>query len=508
MNRRRGKAPKGGLSCGAAEQHRIMAAERGAAEAQLRTWDDDLGRELRESPIPAHRPDYFERVRERVRELSGRDEGPPSAPLRARGRPVPPPRRRPRRAVRFAAVAAVAAAVVAAVVVTWSGVPGIQRSEPAQATADTVLARVQHALASLGSISGDVVEYGTARGRPFSRHLGSFTFTSRGDYRIVQKGQNVAYTYDAVKRVARRYVFRDGQTLYSEVARDLPDPGPFFSPWMGVSQVLDRSVAAYARAVIAELDPDVPVSPVTYEGRTAWSITVPEPLSGGGSNGSAHIVVDAESGYPLSVEHWTVDGDVSGTRIENVRVGGAIPRSRFTIPTKATDRLMPMSERFRRMSLRQAAALGRRAPIRFSPLGAQWVPEGYHLSGVTGAVNGAFMGAYRPVHDGNVGSLTVVLTYRRGFDRFCIVSRWRQDNPPGSDDPFDENSVALTESTRLVIASGSLRGETARVVLGLPDWPHLYVSTGHDRRVSVSVAGDLTRDELARIAGSLQPIGD
>ncbi len=118
------------------------------------------------------------------------------------------------------------------------------------------------------------------------------------------------------------------------------------------------------------------------------------------------------------------------------------------------------------------------------------------------------MGAYRPVHDGNVGSLTVVLTYQRGFDRFCIVSRWRQDNPPGSDDPFDENSAALTESTRLAIASGSLRGETARVVLGLPDWPHLYISTGHDRRVSVSVAGDLTRDELARIAGSLQPIGD
>ena len=45
-------------------------------------------------------------------------------------------------------------------------------------------------------------------------------------------------------------------------------------------------------------------------------------------------------------------------------------------------------------------------------------------------------------------------------------------------------------------------------MLGLPDWPHLYVTTGDDRRVSVSVAGDLTGDELARIAGSLRPIGD
>ena len=125
--------------------------------------------------------------------------------------PAPPPRRR---GIRFAAVAAVAAAIVAAVAVTWAGVPGIRRSTPQPATADTVLARVQHALASLNSISGDVVEYGSARGRPYSHRVGSFTFTSRGDYRIVQTGENVTYTYDAVKRVARRYVFRDGEALY------------------------------------------------------------------------------------------------------------------------------------------------------------------------------------------------------------------------------------------------------------------------------------------------------
>ena len=58
------------------------------------------------------------------------------------------------------------------------------------------------------------------------------------------------------------------------------------------------------------------------------------------------------------------------------------------------------------------------------------------------------------------------------------------------------------------IGAGGLRGEVAKLVLGLPDWPHLYVSTGRDRRVSVSVAGDLTGDELTRIAGSLQPLAD
>ncbi len=34
-------------------------------------WNDDLGRELRESPVPPHRPDHFERIRERIRTTTG-----------------------------------------------------------------------------------------------------------------------------------------------------------------------------------------------------------------------------------------------------------------------------------------------------------------------------------------------------------------------------------------------------------------------------------------------------
>lgn len=483
-------------------------------------WRDDLGRELRESPMPAHRPDHFERVRERIREASGRGDGDGGASPAARPA-APRPAPAPRHTVRFAAIAAAAAAVIAAVALTWSGLPGLERSRPPAATAETVLSRVEHALAGLSGIQGDVVEYGTARGRPYVRQVGSFTFTAEGDYRIVPLEQGVAYTYDARSRIARRYVIADGRVLYGEIARGLPDPGPFFSPWMGSSQVLDRSVAAYARAVIADLDPDVPVTPVTWEDRPAWSITVPEPLSGSSRSGSARIVVDAASGYPLAVEHWSAEGDVSGTRIENVRIGSRLSGADFTLRPMVEPRLLPADERFRRMTLRQAAALGSRVTgpatalhgsrgeVRrnggFSPFAPTWLPKGYRLTGVTAAKNGSYLGAGGPVHEGEVASLTVVLTYRRGFDRFCVVSRWRRDNLPGSDDPFDENSVSRSTATTMPITYGSLRGEIARVVLGLPDWPHLYVTTGRGDRVSVSVAGDLTRPELMLIADSLQP---
>jgi hypothetical protein len=93
---------------------------------------------------------------------------------------------------------------------------------------------------------------------------------------------------------------------------------------------------------------------------------VPEPLAGGGSDGTARIVVDAQSGYPLAVEHWTSDGDVSGTKIENLVIGGRLPRT-FALDDEAEEKLLPMSERFRRMDLRQAAALGARADSPFTP---------------------------------------------------------------------------------------------------------------------------------------------
>ncbi len=137
----------------------------------------------------------------------------------------------------------------------------------------------------------------------------------------------------------------------------------------------------------------------------------------------------------------------------------------------------------------------------------QWIPEGYRLDGVTGAVNGAVMGRYtEATRAGETGSLTVVLTYRRGFDRFCVISAWRRTEPQGTGDPFSRTTAASPFVRSAVIEQGALRGSEAHVVIGHSDWPHLYATVGSDRHVSVSVAGDLTRAELLRVASSLRPI--
>ena len=259
-----------------------------------------------------------------------------------------------------------------------------------------------------------------------------------------------------------------------------------------------------------DLDPDVPVIPIRYEGRTAWQITVPEPLVGGGPNGSTRIVVDAASGYPLVVEHWSADDDVSGTRIEKLRVDVAIGRGLFGAARGRDASLVPLSERYVSSAARRAGP-GASPPTvpRPSPL-ATWLAcplgakvAGRHHGRCERRRDGPLHGGQRA--PARLGSVTVVFTYRRGFDRFCVVSRWRRSNPPGSDDPFDEDAVAST-AVRTTLTEGALAGSPARLVLGLPDWPHLYASTGADRHVSVSVAGDLTRAELLRIAASLRPL--
>jgi hypothetical protein len=491
-------------------------------------WVEELERELRETPVPQHAHDYFARLRARLSEDGG-DQG------RTRATPAPTPgpgltsgprarRQAAPMGLRLAALSAAAAAVLAAVAVTWSGVPGFDGSRPARATAGVVLDRVEHALAGITSISGEVVEYGTARGRPFERTVGSFTFTSQGDYHIRDLSAGLEYTYDAQARLASRSaVGSDGRLLYVERSSDLPDPGPFFSPWMGGTQVLDRSIAAYARAVIAELRGDVPVRPVDYGGRRAWQLTVPEPLAGGGEGLSARIVVDAASGYPLVVEHWTDDGEVRGTRLVDVSVSDRIDRSEFAGPAHDPSRVLHSSERFRRLTLAQAGGLfshlsdgevplhARRAgqpPEPFRLLLPSRVPDGYVLTGVTGAQDASALGTYdSPTGGQSPSSVTVVLTYSRGFDRFCVVQRWQRRNPPGSDDPFDENTVSRSSTSVLTLARGSLRGASAHLVVGLPDWPHLVVTTGARRQFIVSVAGDLTRGELRGIAESLQPAG-
>jgi len=67
---------------------------------------------------------------------------------------------------------------------------------------------------------------------------------------------------------------------------------------------------------------------------------------------------------------------------------------------------------------------------------------------------------------------------RRGFDRFSVVTRWRRDNPPGSDEPFDENALAASATTTMALQYGALRGTIARLVIDMPDRPHLYVTLG------------------------------
>jgi hypothetical protein len=247
---------------------------------------------------------------------------------------------------------------------------------------------------------------------------------------------------------------------------------------------------------------------------------VPERLPGGDEQGSVRIVVDAATGYPLVVEHWSPEGEVTGTRVEDLRVGDPLSHAGVTVTSRRSDGhvTVRLDEGFRTMTLAQAGILGGqfglpgaerrsgggRTPDRFAAYAPDWVPKGFRLDGVTGAVNGTSIGAWRAVRGDAVRRLTVVLTYRRGFDRFCVVTRWSRDRAHDGADPFGARPGSSADVTRVLVTRGALRGQEAAVVLGLRHWPQLRVASG--RRTIVGVAGDLTRAELTRIAEALRPI--
>ena len=256
--------------------------------------------------------------------------------------------------------------------------------------------------------------------------------------------------------------------------------------------------------------PTCPSIPIRYEGRTAWQITVPEPLVGGGRTAPRASSSTSASGLPPG--RGALERRRRGerhTHRERCACGGAIDRSVCSAcGPRSRSRLVPLERALPAVTLPAAVTGARRlaAEVPLLAPGARLAAPGLCARRHHGRCQRRRDG---PLHGGpaSPGSST----------------RSRSCSPTAAASTASASSAAggaatrrarTTPSTRTRsrrravrtsgLTEGALAGSPARLVLGLPDWPHLYVTTGADRHVSVSVAGDLTRDELLRIAASLR----
>lgn len=472
--------------------------------------DERLGRALRGLEVPDHGPDFFPRLLHRLEREAARGSG--------------PHRRRPRRwkapptLLAATAAAVLVVAIVASVVGSDRPRPGRGAHEPPVRliSAAEVRARVGGAIGGLRTLQGEValeceVEFGPCLppeggGRATLRW--TFAVTAAGDERVTGIGHRDDMAYSA-ERGEQRSV-SEGPPPLVQVITGLP-PGP--PDFAARGSLLRREVASFLRAFLATTD-DVPVTEVSEGGRDAWRLVVPvEPnkLAGPGRSGDAlEMVVDRQSGFPLRVTETLGGRFLREVRLSNLVVDAPVDASAFLLDLPAGIRPFRQDAGFRRVALDKVAeAVGYR-PVLPDPSS---LPAGYVMAEVTVAARAQPTGT----EGANPPSTDVVsVAYRRGFDRIVVTTRATGSAEvcstvvPGSGpsacwaDPLASGEGIRDEPRPFTLSGGALAGSRAELVLSPRGIPHVWAIGD---RLVVTVAGDASGDELARIAESFAAVG-
>jgi hypothetical protein len=445
--------------------------------------DERLGAALRQLDTPEHRPSFhLELERLLAAEAAGR-------------RPVRRPRPRLRWGLRVAFAAALGALAFVALDIVRSGdTPG--PVEVQEATAADVKVAVSAAVARAESLSGTYVSRErTPESDQVDSTRGTFVILADGSYHTKDGVREDAY--DARRRVSVFYDHGPGYDPYAHRARRLA-AGPPDSLGYTDSE-FQRELGSVVRALMA-VDDDLPVEEIEVRGRRAWRISTPvrqDRLAGEGwSPDHLVIVVDQETGIPLRAR-WTVDGSLRhDLRMTNVDVNADVSRSELRVRIPAGTELTRSNQGFQRVPLD-----GVESVVGYAPLVPSWLPEGFELADVTVAEQGNPTGAeaMNPAAPG-----VVSMAYRRGFDAIFISTRVAVKPTGGAiwSDPLATGEGFVDNPEGVELERGALSGVEANLLIVPLALPHLWALT---EELVVTVAGDLSRDELIRVAESLEP---
>jgi hypothetical protein len=412
------------------------------------TRDRELGAALRELDVPEHRPDFERELRGRLAE--------------------PRPRRRAWVLVAAAALAVIAASAFALFLPRGSDV----------ASAAEVRDAITEALGSAHTISGIFVNREQAVG---GENRWRFEFRSSGSFRITGLGKNnpTHLEYDPGLNVEASsdvglFVWRVG------LAPGWPDAAP--AGW-----VLRRDLGSVVAALSA--DPDAKVEEVEHAGRAAWMLRTPT----GNPGEEREIVVDRGTGIPVR-DRRLRDGRFAGEwRIERLQVDAGRDEV-FRLRPQGDQTQTRYDMGFERTSLERAADV-----VGYEPLVPARLPSGFELGEV------AVAPASRPTGDEqrpNPPSRNVVsLRYQRGLDHIVVTTRLTGPDASRWSDPVIGSSVRARVPERVEFDSGALRGYTGEVVIDPNSVPHVWAIAGE---LVVTIAGNADRDELLRIAESLE----
>ncbi len=375
------------------------------------------------------------------------------------------------------------------------------------ATADGRLRRTRSAIPMGWSTSarpdGSIkVERQYLPGLKFTRDVPPVNVDTQDDAAGVMGWYSPGYTFDNGGWGAEQ------ATLTTETPLGPPDTQGQGASWMGAEGFPLSALSTLARGT---------VSYTTYQGRPALLVSskmVPGPavqdargeIMFYGQFDELRITVDQATWFPVrftTLLHGRVLWD---DRLTHLRLGVPVSDSQFrpVFPKGATVR--GGSDGFRRMTEAQVARA-----FTYVPLAPGTLPSGFTYFQAAAARTAPFFvitGAgsagsehWIPSHD------VTELQYRSGFLTMTVSCRREAGmHDPLLADPFASDPSqggAPNARETVVIHGGALDGVTAMLAMPPAGVPHLWAF--HDG-LMITVAGDLTRDQLLQVAGSLQPM--
>ncbi len=444
--------------------------------------DRELGAALEALDMPAHGPGFHRRLSRRLAEerLAGGRRARSTAARTRFLRPV--------------LVAAVAAVALVAIALPLAGrITGAEVASAAE-----IKTTVRDSLGALRSLSGVFVSNCSERGCPGKEGevRWRFALSAGGDFRLVGPTDREAITYDAatgvVRSAQRSASIGGGPVFYAErrgVAPGPPDLGP--PTWL-----LPDTFGAFVGALLAAEDPRV--REVEYEGRSAWRLTVdtvPNAIVPEFTGDRFEITVDRGTGLPVRVHELKNGSLLRELRVERLAANADLESDAFRLAFPEGAEVSRSDDGFRRVELDAVAGSGG-----YAPLVPTWVPDGYELAEVAVAMQGGPTGT----EAGNPPSRRVVsLSYRRGFDQLVVTTRLADVAGAGAgwSDPLATGEGFVDARETIAISRGALRGARNELVLAPRVIPHLWAV---DEELVTTIAGDLGRAELVRVAESLE----
>ncbi|MGH2690243.1 MAG: hypothetical protein ACRDKW_15765, partial [Actinomycetota bacterium] len=396
---------------------------------------------------------------------------------------------------------AVAAVLVGILVASWVGLPNDPLG-PGTATAAEVQARVARAFATVETLEGTLASETAqvripegATGELDSRTLPraileqefSFATTSAGDFALDAADGSERQAYAAADGTLRSVSVVEGSVFALEDRNTGVGP----PDGAGTMWLLKRSLGSVVRAFLAERT-DAPVETVEHEGREAWHLSIDvDPTRYELTPDHLDITVDRQTGFPVEVTETRAGELVQRIRLRDLAVDRPIDPARFRLEFPPGARVGSADAGFRRVAPEEAAAaLGYQPPVPAS------VPDGYEHTAVAVAGRSRSTGA----EGMNPESRDVFgLSSRRGLDALTVTSRRTGDDPSAWTDPITAGEGSITHPATIRLRTGRFRGVEAELVVEPGTPPHLWLRTDD---LVVTVAGDVTREELIRIAES------